>query len=49
MHEIHAQTLHVQIWLIETWTGTPANVAPDEHDAIAWFADSRHRPRSLPR
>jgi 8-oxo-dGTP diphosphatase len=28
----------MQIWLIETWTGTPANVAPDEHDAIAWFA-----------
>jgi 8-oxo-dGTP diphosphatase len=38
MHEIHADTFDMQIWLIETWTGTPANVAPDEHDAIAWFA-----------
>jgi 8-oxo-dGTP diphosphatase len=27
----------MQIWLIEAWTGAPANIAPDEHDAIAWF------------
>src|SRR5688572_29566846 len=38
MHEIHGDAVHMQIWLIETWMGTPANVAPDEHDAIAWFA-----------
>ncbi|HEY2638419.1 MAG TPA: NUDIX hydrolase [Streptosporangiaceae bacterium] len=39
MHEIHADAFDMQIWLIETWTGTPANVAPDEHDAIAWFTE----------
>jgi len=38
MHEIHADAVDMRIWLIEEWTGTPANVAPDEHDAIAWFA-----------
>jgi mutator protein MutT len=38
MHEIHVDAFHMQIWLIETWMGTPANVAADEHDAIAWFA-----------
>jgi 8-oxo-dGTP pyrophosphatase MutT (NUDIX family) len=37
MQEIHGDTFDMQIWLVETWTGSPANVAPDEHDAIAWF------------
>jgi 8-oxo-dGTP diphosphatase len=36
MHEIHTDAFNMQIWLIEAWTGTPANVALDEHDAIAW-------------
>ena len=25
------------IWLVGSWTGTPTNLAPEEHDAIAWF------------
>jgi 8-oxo-dGTP diphosphatase len=37
--EFPAETCDMQIWLIEAWTGSPANVAPDEHDAIAWFAE----------
>src|SRR3954453_4333690 len=24
-------------WLVRQWEGTPANVAPEEHDDIAWF------------
>jgi 8-oxo-dGTP pyrophosphatase MutT (NUDIX family) len=24
-------------WLVRDWRGTPANVAPEEHDAIGWF------------
>lgn len=24
-------------WLVQHWDGTPANVAPDEHDDIGWF------------
>jgi hypothetical protein len=38
MGEIRADAFNMQIWLIEAWTGTPVNAAPDEHDAIAWFA-----------
>lgn len=25
-------------WLVREWEGTPANVAPDEHDEIGWFS-----------
>jgi 8-oxo-dGTP diphosphatase len=39
MHAFRADTLDMQIWLIEAWTGSPANVAPEEHDAIAWFTE----------
>ncbi len=24
-------------WLVADWQGTPANVAPDEHDGMGWF------------
>ena len=24
-------------WLVRDWQGTPANVAPEEHDGIRWF------------
>ena len=24
-------------WLVREWQGTPANVAPEEHDDIGWF------------
>lgn len=24
-------------WLVTSWQGTPANLAPDEHLDIAWF------------
>ncbi|MET8005438.1 NUDIX domain-containing protein [Nonomuraea glycinis] len=33
-------TFAMQIWLIDRWTGTPVNAAPDEHDAVAWFETS---------
>ena len=25
-------------WLVADWHGTPANVAPDEHDDMRWFS-----------
>ncbi|MCA2182153.1 NUDIX hydrolase [Nonomuraea glycinis] len=37
MQEIRTATFAMQIWLIDRWTGTPVNAAPDEHDAVAWF------------
>jgi len=46
--------LHMEIWLVDTWHGTPSNRAPEEHDRIAWFgheelhalvlADESYRP-----
>jgi 8-oxo-dGTP diphosphatase len=30
----------MQIWLVDRWTGTPVNAAPDEHDVVAWFETS---------
>jgi mutator protein MutT len=31
------QLVRLSAWLIGQWHGTPANVAPDEHDEIRWF------------
>jgi len=39
MREVSADTFDLQIWLIDVWGETPRNVAPDEHDAIAWFEE----------
>ena len=39
VQEVRGDTFDMQIWLIEAWTGSPVNVAPDEHDAIAWFTE----------
>lgn len=25
-----------RIWLVESWTGNPTNVAPEEHDDLIW-------------
>lgn len=27
----------VSAWLIREWQGTPANLAPEEHDLLRWF------------
>lgn len=27
----------MDIWPVADWHGTPANLVPEEHDAIAWF------------
>ena len=35
--EVRGDTFEMQIWLVETWTGSPVNAEPDEHDAVAWF------------
>jgi hypothetical protein len=36
-HEVHGDTFDMQIWVVEAWTGSPVNAAPEEHDAIGWF------------
>lgn len=40
LQEIRTATFDMQIWLVDRWTGTPVNAAPDEHDAVAWFETS---------
>lgn len=30
-------SVRLSAWLVSQWQGTPANVAPDEHDEIGWF------------
>lgn len=47
MQEVRADTFDMQIWLIEAWMGSPVNVAPDEHDAIAWFTEDALEELSL--
>ncbi|MFC0507639.1 NUDIX domain-containing protein [Micromonospora costi] len=32
--------VHVGVWQIGNWVGSPANRAPDEHDDIAWVGIS---------
>ena len=39
--QIHADAFDMQVWLIESWTGAPVNVALDEHDAIGWFQENQ--------
>jgi len=40
LREVSGETFDMRIWLVEVWTGTPANAAPEEHDAIAWFEEA---------
>ncbi|GII65336.1 hypothetical protein Skr01_54210 [Sphaerisporangium krabiense] len=40
IHKIRAATFAMQIWLIDRWTGTPINAAPNDPDAVAWSETS---------
>ncbi len=33
---IAGDEFHMQVWLIESWTGVPSNTAPEEHDDLMW-------------
>lgn len=39
LRQLRGATFDMRIWLVETWTGSPVNAAPDEHDAVAWFTE----------
>jgi 8-oxo-dGTP pyrophosphatase MutT (NUDIX family) len=47
VQEVRVDRADMQIWLIEAWTGSPVNGAPDEHDAIAWFTEDALEDLSL--
>ena len=36
--ELVDEDLHLSVWRITSWRGDPVNAAPDEHDALGWFA-----------
>ncbi|MFJ6164049.1 NUDIX domain-containing protein [Micromonospora orduensis] len=40
--------LHVGVWQVADWVGSPTNRAPDEHDDIAWVPISELGGLSLP-
>ncbi|SNY49648.1 NUDIX domain-containing protein [Paractinoplanes atraurantiacus] len=40
IHEIRTAAFDMHIFLIDGWTGTPVNAAPDEHDDMGWFKAS---------
>lgn len=27
----------LSVWIVDAWSGEPADLAPGEHDAVAWF------------
>ncbi|GEK21757.1 NUDIX domain-containing protein [Cellulomonas xylanilytica] len=29
--------VELDLWLVTSWTGTPVNRSPEEHDQLAWF------------
>ena len=31
-------SVDLTVWVARAWRGTVANLQPDEHDAVAWFA-----------
>ena len=38
LDRVRTSEFEMDIWPVTDWHGTPANLVPDEHDAIAWFA-----------
>ncbi len=36
---VQGTDFHMDIWLIDQWTGEPVNRDPLEHDALAWMTD----------
>ena len=37
------EEFELRVWTSRTWSGSPANCAPREHDEIGWFAEPEVR------
>nr|WP_210418348.1 NUDIX domain-containing protein [Ruania zhangjianzhongii] len=35
--QVRGRDFRMDIWVVDTWVGEPANVEPTEHDALAWL------------
>lgn len=33
------EEFQLRVWITRTWSGSPTNRAPHEHDAIGWFTE----------
>ncbi|MET8231651.1 NUDIX domain-containing protein [Micromonospora sp. NPDC005298] len=42
-----ADAVHVSVWQVRDWVGSPTNHAPDEHEDIAWVPISEMGDRAL--
>jgi 8-oxo-dGTP diphosphatase len=36
-----ALNIDLSIWFVDSWRGDPANVAPQEHDGVAWYTSEQ--------
>ena len=36
---VMVEDLQLDLWVVDDWDGEPANVAPEEHDDLAWFTE----------
>jgi 8-oxo-dGTP diphosphatase len=41
------EEFELRVWTCRTWSGSPANCAPHEHDEIGWFAEREVRSLQL--
>ena len=46
-HRLAEGELDLKLWILYQWKGTPMNTAPNEHEAIRWFAFSEVRALEL--
>lgn len=38
--QVGGEDFRMDVWIVDRWDGEPANVDPDEQDALAWLNDS---------
>jgi len=44
---IRRPDMDLRLWVFHEWVGEPANVSPEEHDAVGWFTADETRSLEL--